>query len=201
MTILKRLKIPLYYLKKRHNKYIFKEIDQSIFIKKDDFEFIDIDTDKLKIKNKNKKNKNKKKSSDPKIIKSKEPGEWSLRINHKSKLNSKEKTQIKSLLTQTLQSQEAHEYFGQLIKSAMESNDDENSNIFREIEKLITLKKVFRFHLRNSGTYHFLYSIIPNNKLPKTYINKEIIESFILNIIKFELNNLIEINDVQASLR
>lgn len=187
MTLLKRLKVPLYYLKKRKGKsgeqsqIVLELFEKSLYVKPEDLMIIDVNVAGYKTKDK--------KKGDEKKGAKKQKGEFSARIEFaNNNLTKHQKNEIKSILSDALVSKKAHNYFHDLIVTAMRHAGDDDSSLYSDLGIMQNKKTLYHFHHRSSSKSGVLYSIIPDSRIPRTYANKEMMENFLYNIAIAELD-------------
>ena len=154
MTLLKRIKIPLYYLKKRNNKeFVLEKLDTSVFVRSDDHVEL-IETKHTKKK--------------PKERTSAKPGEFSVRICFENKsLTTSEQKDVRTVLSDALVTKKAHDFFHDLIVNAMEVAEDSDKGLLKTLSTLRNSKSLYHFNHRSSSKQSELYSIIPDHHIPR----------------------------------
>lgn len=192
MTILKRIKVPVYYLKTRKDSHevVLEKIDESVYVKTDNF---------IKSNVEQKKPASSSSRDNRKLRKS---GEYSVRLNFLNPVQNKsEKYEIKTELSDALISKKAQKYFKDLIVSAMNNANDNDQDLKVNLNMLEKKKQLYHFYHRSTAKNSILYSIIPNSKIPKKYANKEMIENFIYNVANIEIAHITKIKNVNAEFK
>jgi hypothetical protein len=203
MTVLKKLKLPLYYLKSRKldGTPVLARFAHSLYIKPEDIDVIDVDiqTDDKKKKDDEKK-KDKKKNKNKKGTR-RQPGEYSVRLCFGEKsLNKTKQKEIQTELSDALVSKKAHIFFKDLITMAMTNAGDDDGDLKLHLASLEHKKQLYHFFHRSTAKGSILYSIIPDKKIPRRYANKEMIENFIYNVAQVEIAHITPIKSIQATL-
>lgn len=193
MTVLKKLKLPLYYLKSRKldGTPILAKFEHSLYIRPDDMDVMDVEIQTETPKQKKKK----KKSSQER------PGTYSLRLCFEDTFLTKTKqTEIKTELSDALSTKKAHMYFKDLLKMAMANAGDDDADLKLHLASLEHKKALYHFKHRSSSKKSVLYRFIPDKKIPRHYANKEMIEHFIYHVAQVEISHITEIKSVKATL-
>lgn len=192
MTVLKKLKLPLYYLKSRQldGTPILERMEHSLYIKSDDIDVMDVYPKKDKKEKKPKKKESKR-----------QPGEYSVRICFQdTSLNKTKQKELQTELSDSLMSKKAHTFFRDLIKMAMANAGDDDSNLTLHLASLLHKKALYHFFTRSISKGSILYSIIPDTLIPRRYANKEMVENFIYNVAHTEISHITPIKSTHATL-
>lgn len=206
MPVLKRLRLPLYYKNDRKKGICFELLQTSIYVKPEEADIIEANIDKKEaedpqklVGSKPKKDKKKISKEDQEKRKGRVYGEFSVRITFdKVSLTKTQRKMIKTELSDALLSKKAHTYFFNLIKDAVNHAVADPDDLLAELKTLSNNKKIYHFRHRSSSKNSVLYSIIPHRSIPKTFANKEMIESFLFNVSKVEVGQIADIKSIVA---
>ena len=207
MPVLKRLRLPLYYKNDRKKGICFELLDTSIYVKPEEADIIEANVDKKVdaaedpqkvVESKPKKDK-KAKKGDKDGRKGRVAGEYSVRITFdKDSLTKTQRKTIKTELSDALSSKKAHTYFFNLIKDTAVHAMTDPDDLLAELKTHSNNKKLYHFHHRSSSKNSVLYSIIPHKSIPKSFANKEMLESFLFNVAKVEIGQIAPIKSIVA---
>ena len=207
MPVLKRLRLPLYYKNDRKRGICFELLDTSIYVKPEEADIIEANVDKKvdatedpqKVVESNPKKDKKAKKGDKDGRKGRVAGEYSVRITFdKDSLTKTQRKTIKTELSDALSSKKAHTYFFNLIKDTAIHSMTDPDDLLAELKTHSNNKKIYHFRHRSSSKNSVLYSIIPHKSVPKSFANKEMLESFLFNVAKVEIGQIAPVKSINA---
>lgn len=113
-------------------------------------------------------------------------------------LSADDKKTLQIELSDALSSKKAHTYFKNLIVSAMKNAEEVDSGLIRNLSQMERSKNVYHFRHRSTSKQSILYTIVPNERIPKRFANSEMIENFLFNVAHIEVAHIAAVKSVSA---
>ena len=188
MPVLKRFKVPLYYMNKRGKHICFNMIDTTLYIKPEQYDIVDamiLGEDEKKEKKKQTK-------------KTKSSTMSKFKVTFSSPVTESVKDTILEVLDQSFRSSKVLSFFRRFMETNIkqkESSPESDLDTLRDIDSTSLL--TFR-HYKRKAMNSVVIGIKPHPDIPKKYVLSDTLIGFLYNVLMIELNDIVDIKSIKA---
>lgn len=188
MPVLKRIKLPLYYMNKRGKHIQFSLIDTTLYVRPEQYDLVDAhvvgDVKKTK-----------------KTVATNKRMKYDIVIEFESSITKSQRKAVHEELRNSLEREKANRFFANIMNNTVTHSVEEYEPILKQIDTLRKHKDLYSFHFRKASKKdkdRIKIGFSPNRELSSSFINTELLESFLFEIAKVEISHIVDVKSIKA---